>query len=462
MTSWSKVSLIDAGRFDPATAYAAVNRIRLDDQRPHVYRTHDYGKTWREIVRGLPDNAPVNAVREDPVRRGLLFAGTERAVFVSFDDGDDWQALRLNMPATSIRDLVVHGDDVVVGTHGRSFWILDDITPLRQLGPQVAQAEALLFKPQVAYRVRRNVNTDTPLPPEEPTAQNPPDGAILNYYLKSAAAGPMTLEVFDAKGSLVRRFASTDPPEPVKAKQLDIPTYWIRPPRALPTGAGMQRFVWDLHYAPPPGARRSYPIAAIYGDTPSEPLGPAVLPGTYTVKLTAQGRSFSQPLVVKMDPRVPTAPDALAQQFALALRCYEGVGKVQATLKQVRTLRAKVREARERVEQKRGAAPVAASLTELDKKASALEGQALGGRRGFASADGAKGAPSLTRVNGQLLQLLQLVEGADAAPTPQAVAAALQTHKALDALLERWSELRERDLKAVNDQLRRAELPVIN
>src|SRR5438132_9224994 len=195
MTSWSKVSLIDAGRFDPDTAYAAVNRIRLDDQRPHVYRTHDGGATWKEIVHGLPEDAPVNVVREDPVRRGLLFAGTEQAVFVSFNDGDEWQPLRLNMPVTSIRDLVIHDDDVVVGTHGRSFWILDDITPLRQLDSQVAASDAHLFRPQVAYRVRWNLNTDTPLPPEEPTAKNPPDGAILNYCLKSASPGPVTLEV---------------------------------------------------------------------------------------------------------------------------------------------------------------------------------------------------------------------------------------------------------------------------
>src|ERR1051325_1414038 len=166
MTAWSKISIIDAGRFAANTAYAAINRIRLDDQRPHIYRTHDGGKTWKEIVRGLPDNAPVNAVREDPVRRGLLFCGTERAVFVSFNDGDDWQPLRLNMPATSIRDLVVHEDHVVVGTHGRSFWILDDITPLRQISAQTAAADAFLFKPQTAYRVRWNQNTDTPLPQE--------------------------------------------------------------------------------------------------------------------------------------------------------------------------------------------------------------------------------------------------------------------------------------------------------
>ncbi len=205
LTAWSKVSVMDAGRFDADTAYAAVNRIRLDDMRPHVYRTHDGGKTWKEIVQGLPENAPVNAVREDPVRRGLLYAGTERAVFVSFDDGEHWQSLRLNMPATSIRDLVIHDDDLVVGTHGRSFWILDDLTPLRQLDARVAEADAHLFKPQTAIRVRWNVNTDTPLPPEEPAGQNPPDGAILNYHLKADASGPVTLEIFDQDNILFRR-----------------------------------------------------------------------------------------------------------------------------------------------------------------------------------------------------------------------------------------------------------------
>ena len=180
--SWSKISQIDASHFDVNTAYVAVNRIRLDDQKPHIYRTTDGGTTWQEIVTGLPDG-PVNTVKEDPQRAGLLFAGTELAVFYSLNDGNSWQSLRLNMPATSIRDLVIHNDDVVVGTHGRSFWILDDITPLRQLGPLVRNSTAFLFAPQVAYRVKRNVNTDTPLPPEEPAGQNPPDGAIINYFL---------------------------------------------------------------------------------------------------------------------------------------------------------------------------------------------------------------------------------------------------------------------------------------
>src|SRR5207245_2438272 len=232
VTAWSKISLIEAGRADADTAYAAVNRIRLDDQKPHIYRTHDGGATWKEIVRGLPDDAPVNVVREDRVRKGLLFAGTERAVFVSFNDGDDWQSLRLNMPATSIRDLVVHDDDLVVGTHGRSFWILDDISPLRELSAKAAESDAWLFRPRLTYRVRRDQNTDTPLPPEEPAGQNPPDGAIIYYSLKSTPKEPITLEIFDSAGKLVRRYSSAGKPEPIES-DLNVPLYWMRPPASL-------------------------------------------------------------------------------------------------------------------------------------------------------------------------------------------------------------------------------------
>ena len=455
LTAWSKVSLMDAGRFDAATAYAAVNRIRLDDQRPHIYRTHDGGKTWQEIVRGLPDNAPVNVVREDPGRRGLLFAGTERAVFVSFNDGDDWQPLRLNMPATSIRDLVIHDDDVVVGTHGRSFWILDDITPLRQLTPEVAAAPAHLFRPQVAYRVRWNMNPDTPLPPEEPSGRNPPDGAIIDFHLRAKALGPVTLEIFDDKDRLVRRYASTDKPEPVTAKELDIPTYWIRPPQILQSDAGAHRFVWDLHYPPPEGVKRSYPIAAIYRDTPSVPQGPWVLPGTYTVKLTVAGRSYTQPLTVKMDPRVRTRPEGLAQQFELSMETYEGMGRTHQALEQLRQLRKEVQDRRQRAEK----GPVADALTALDEKAAALEGTGPARRR-----RGGRGPaePSLTRLQGELSTLLEVLQGADAAPTSQAVTAAGAAQRTLTRLLERWQELQTKDVKDVNEQLRKAKLPLLS
>src|SRR5437868_11163356 len=245
LTPWSKVAQMDASHFDTTTVYAAVNRFRLDDLHPYIYRTHDAGKTWQKIVSGIAENDPVNTVREDPERKGLLLAGTERTVYVSFDDGDHWQSLRLNLPATSIRDLVIHHDDIVVGTHGRSFWILDNVTPLRQLNPQVAVSDVHLFTPQLTYRMRRNNNTDTPLPPEEPAGQNPPAGAMLDYYLRSAASAPVVLEISDEAGKLVRRFWSADKPEPVNEKELVVPAYWVRPPQLPSAEPGMHRFVWD-------------------------------------------------------------------------------------------------------------------------------------------------------------------------------------------------------------------------
>jgi hypothetical protein len=299
LTPWSKVSQLDASHFDDQTVYAAINRFRLDDLKPHIYRTHDGGATWTEIVRGLPDG-PVNTVREDPVRKGLLFAGTETAVYISFNDGDDWAPLRLNMPATSIRDLVVHENDVVVGTHGRSFWILDDIAPLRQVSVEAIAAPAHLFSPSEVYRYPRNTNTDTPLPPEEPAGKNPPDGAILYYHLRSA--GLVTLEVADSNGTVVRQFSSTDR-APAEPAGLNIPTYWIRPFQPLSGEAGLHRFVWDLH-GPPREARSrgEYPISAIVHDTPGS-QGEWMPPGVYTVRLTAAGQTLTQKLTVKPDPR---------------------------------------------------------------------------------------------------------------------------------------------------------------
>lgn len=470
LTAWSKVSLMDAGHFDASTAYAAVNRIRLDDQRPHIYRTHDAGQTWIEIVQGLPDNAPVNVVREDPVRRGLLFAGTERAVFVSFNDGDDWQPLRLNMPATSIRDLVIHDDDVVVGTHGRSFWILDNITPLRQLNLEVAASEVHLFRPQVAYRVRWNQNPDTPLPPEEPAGKNPPDGAMIDYYLKSVVSGPVTLEILDGKNNLVRRYASTDKPEPVNEKELDVPTYWIRPTSILSAEAGSHRFVWDLHYPPPSGSARTYPISAIIHDTPSEPLGPWALPGIYTVRLTANGRSYTQPLIVKMDPRVTTPPEGLEQQYALSMQCYQGMQDIhQATeagrklreqLKTLRELLAKVKKDEKQSNDTETppspGAPNSQAIESFDEKLADLLGAERPRRRGGRRRTSDQEKPTLSRIGGDLGTLLEILQGADVSPTTQAVKSCAETKKNLDDLLARWSELKSKDLPALNAQIRQA------
>jgi len=449
LTAWSKVSLMDAGRFDADTAYAAINRIRLDDMRPHIYRTHDGGKTWKEIVRGLPDNAPVNAVREDPERKGLLFAGTERAVHVSFNDGDDWSPCRLNMPATSIRDLVIHGDDVVVGTHGRSFWILDNIAPLRQLDDKVAGAKAHLFRPPVTYRVRWNTNTDTPVPPDEPAGKNPPDGATIDYCLKDASAGPVTLEILDSKGQLVRRFSSNDRPEPVDEKSLSIPTYWIRSPQVLSAAAGPHRFVWDLHYTPLEGGRGRYPMTAVYKDTPLEPTGPWVHPGQYTVRLTVGGSTLEQPLTIKMDPRVKTAAEGLAKQFELSMQCYDGIRQARETLAQIQKLRSQIANV-----QAKAPAEVAAALAELDKAAASLAGAARGGPgRPRASSE-----RSLSGVSQEMSQLLHLLQGADAAPTATAVVACEQVEKAHRELAARWSELLQKDVNTINERLGKAGL----
>jgi photosystem II stability/assembly factor-like uncharacterized protein len=299
---WTKVSQLDASHFDDGSAYAAINSIRIDDLKPHIFRTHDNGATWTEIVRGLPDG-PINVVREDPARKGLLFAGSELAVYFSFNDGDDWQPLRLNMPATSIRDLVIHEEDLVAGTHGRGFWILDDISPLREMSAAIASAGAHLFAPRPTYRFPRDTNTDTPLPPEEPAGKNPPDGAILYYYLKSAAAGPVMLEVLDSSSKVVAHFSSEDKAPPANPA-LDVPTYWLRPFQPLAAGAGMHRFIWDLHGSPSGRGGRGGepPISAVYMDTPVNE-GAWMPAGSYTVKLTVGGQSYTQPLTVKPDPR---------------------------------------------------------------------------------------------------------------------------------------------------------------
>lgn len=344
---WSKISQIDAGHFDKNVAYIAVNRIRLDDQRPHIFRTKDGGKTWQRIVKGLP-NEPINTVREDPKKKGLLFAGSENATYVSFDDGENWQTLRLNMPATSIRDLVIKDDDIVVGTHGRSFWILDDITPLRQISTDLAQNESILYKPQDTYRVRWSTYSDTPITQEEPQGQNPPDGAIINYYLKEKTKTPVILEIFDVSGKSVRRFSSED--KPYDVPDLNIPLYWIRPQQILSADAGSHRFMWDLHYAPlnlPP----VYPISAVYQNTAPDFTSPWVMAGVFTAKLTVNGKTYSHYFTVKMDPRVKTSPIDLKTQHDLSMICYEGRIKIQTELAKMKDLRQRIRMTEEGMKQ---------------------------------------------------------------------------------------------------------------
>ncbi|HEY9179656.1 MAG TPA: hypothetical protein VIO32_02990 [Candidatus Baltobacteraceae bacterium] len=316
--AWNKITQIDPSHFDRNTAYVSVSRFRLDDLRPYIYRTHDGGRHWTPITNGLPDDSPANTVREDPVRRGLLFAGTERTVYVSYDDGGRWSSLQLDLPSTSIRDLVVHDDDIVVGTHGRSFWILDDIEPLREYAASMRTVSAAhLFKPATAYRLRRDTWTDTPLPPEEPAGENPPDGAIIDYYLPQDAHGPLTLSIYDGSGKLVRAYSSTDKPAPIDP-EITVPTYWVRPSRIPSASAGMHRFLWNYRYPEPKALGYDYPISAIPHDTPRAPQGVLALPGRYTVKLRVDGRTYTQPLTLKMDPRVHVTSAELRSQFTMA------------------------------------------------------------------------------------------------------------------------------------------------
>ena len=431
ITSWSKISLMDAGHFDANTAYAAVNRIRCDDMHPHIYKTHDGGKTWKEIVNGLP-NDPINIIREDPKRKGLLFAGSERSVYVSFDDGEHWQSLRLNMPATSIRDLVIKNDDIVVGTHGRSFWILDDITPLRQLTSQLISQSTILYKPQTSYRVRWNMNTDTPLPQEEPAGQNPPDGAIIDYYLKEKAKN-VTLQIIyqygkpyitDIPGKIICSYNSNDTPYNIPA--VNIPIYWIRPQQTLSAEAGSHRFLWDMKYTAlnvPP----SYPIAAIYNNTAPGQTAPWVMPGTYIARLIVDGKTYDQSFEIIMDPRVKTSVAGLQKQHDLSLQCYEGRKECMQILEKIRLYRMMLRG-----QMTNPPVTVADELSKKDKVAAALENTPAGSME-----------QSFTKLNGSFTSIFNILQESDSTPTVQTINTLTEAQKQFQVLQTKWLVLKK-------------------
>jgi hypothetical protein len=439
LTPWSKVTQLEASHFDDQSAYASVSRFRVDDRRPYIYRTHDGGKTWQLITAGLPDDAPIDTVREDPVRKGLLFAGSETSVWMSFDDGDHWQSLQLNLPHTSIRDLWIHESDLIVATHGRSFWILDDITPLRQIGEQTLRSSAFLFKPAPGYRVRRDTNSDTPLPPDEPAGENPPNGVIIDYFLAQPAAGPVTIEILDAKGNLVRRYSSTDQREFTESelKALPIPPYWVRIPQTLPASAGLHRWVWDLHATPPDSLRHGFPISAIPFNTPRLPNGVRVLPGTYTAKLTANGVSQTTSLTITMDPRVKASPADLAQQFEMETELASMLARSTKAIRQARSVREQIEKLSS---QPGGPLPVARRV--LDKKVS----DALG------SEQPDENAGALDPVNRKVSALYLDVDSADAAPTAAQQAALAVIRSDFSRALERWNAVIE-DISGLNIRL---------
>lgn len=329
LAPWSKVSVIDASPFDPGEAYAAIDRHRLDDLTPIIYKTKDYGKHWTRADRGISAGSFVRTVRSDLKKLGLLYAGTETGVFVSFDDGDYWQSLNLNLPTVAVHDLAMHGNDLVAGTHGRAIWILDDLTPLQQLSPTVLSQEASLARPQPVIRIRRSENRDTPLPPEEPQGVNPPSGAIIDYFLSSTPASPITLEIADNLGNIVRRFSSdAQAPSPEQVYFMDE---WRPRFEPLTVHAGLNRFVWDMHYTPPPTVRYDYTIAAIAGQgTVREPEGPLALPGKFTATLTVGSHSYTQPLELVMDPRIRVQSSALKDQWTLAIEIWNTMADADA------------------------------------------------------------------------------------------------------------------------------------
>ena len=453
LTPWSKVTQISASKFDDSTAYISVSRFRINDLHPYIYRTRDGGVTWSVISGGLPENSPVDTVREDPVRKGLLFAGTETAVWMSLDAGDHWQSLQYNLPHTSMRDLWIKDNDLIVATHGRSFWILDDISALRQVDS--VKGDAYLFKPGDAYRVRRSTYTDTPLPIDEPAGENPPDGAAIDYYLPDSSSGPVTLEILDASGKLVRKYASTDAPYATQeqlAKQL-IPLYWIKMPQTLPAAAGMHRWIWDLRYATPTATSYEYPISAVPHRTPRTPQGPLALPGTYTVRLTANGNVLTETLIVKMDPRIEATPGDLTKLFAVENELASSVNSGAEAALEAHSIREQIGKLAKN-NQPPVPAPVKEQLEKLDKQIASL----LDGVEKSASVEEVAGLDGLSE---ETASLYGQVGQSDAAPTSAQEQAADHTVSELREALPTWERIKTSSIPEVNRALEAAHLPIL-
>ncbi|MFY9802856.1 MAG: hypothetical protein WA211_06415 [Candidatus Acidiferrales bacterium] len=435
VAEWSQISLIEASPHDAGVAYAAVDRHQVDDFSPYIYRTRDGGKTWQKIVADLPAGAYVHAVREDIQRKGLLFAGTELGVFVSFDDGDHWQPLQNNLPVSSIRDLVIHGDDLVVATHGRSFWILDDIAALREWTDTIAAQQAYLFHPARAMRMRRSENRDTPLPLETPVGENPPAGAIFEYFLKSPASGEVILEIHDQQDNLLRRYSSEDqPPEIQEAPE--IQKEWLPRFSPLPKSAGMHRFVWDLRYAPPAAMRHEYSMAAIIeAGTVAEPLGPLALPGEYEVQLKVGGETYKSTFAVEMDPRVKVSREDLVRQLELEQKIAAALAQSADTAQAIAKLRKQLEALQANLSAKPEAKALLQSVTALDQRAQTVQGNP--------EAEYPQMPGGLIGVNGSLGALGVEVGSGDSAPTATSLKVFEDSSKQLDELQTQWKSVQK-------------------
>ena len=444
LTPWSKVGILEASRFDADVVYAAIDRHRLDDLDPHVYRTRDAGKTWTAITRGIPAGSFVNVVREDPERKGLLYAGTETGVFVSFNDGDDWQPLQGNLPNCSVRDISVRRGDLVVATHGRSFWVLDDLSPLRQLDARTAAAPAWLFAPRDAVRLNPAGFQGTPEPKDEPAAENPARGALLDYLLRAPSAAPIVLEVLDAKGAVVRRYASDDAKEPPDLQALRVTEDWVPEAEPPSAAAGLHRVVWDLRYAPAAGLSRSRRAAT----------GVWAPPGRYTVRLTSGGQTLTQALVVRKDSRVAASDEDLVRQFELARRVEADRVRAGSALASAASLRKQ-----SAAVAGKASGEAAAALAAFGKEVDAAAGPAISPEEFYDVSQA--GPTTLLRLVVSLARLQGAIESADAAPTADAVAGFAQRQEALEQGLARWNGLVRTALPKLNATLGAAGLPAL-
>jgi photosystem II stability/assembly factor-like uncharacterized protein len=443
MPEWSTVDLIEASPFDANTAYVAVDRHKLDDFKPYIFKTTDLGKTWAAITNGIPDGAFVHAVREDPKRRGLLYAGTEVGVFVSFDDGAHWQPLQLNLPVTPIHDLVVKDDDLVAATHGRSFWVLDDITPARQLKPQNNQDEMILYQPQTALRLHYPEEFDK----HRPVGDNPPPGAIIDYYFKTEPKGEVTLDILDSTGKIVRHLSSKE------KKEGEQPPEWpdrVERVKIIPAKAGMNRFAWDLRYDDPiqiPGA--------FYSGT--GPKGPLALPGDYQVKLTAGGKSQTTALHLAIDPRTKGAETALQEQFALSMRVKDATSKLHQTVNEIREVKSQVKDLHQRYGEDQRLKPSLDAADALGKKMEEIEQRLV--QVNMKGSEGNLAFPNM--LNERFDSFSHSIEGGDNEPTkPQFEVFQLLSGQ-LDEELKNWAQLKSEDVPKVSTLIKEANLPAL-
>jgi hypothetical protein len=441
---WSMISIIEASPFDEGTAYVAVDRHKLDDFKPYIFKTSDYGKSWTQLTTGIPEGAYVHSVREDPKRKGLLFAGTETGVYVSFNDGQQWQPLQLNLPTTPIHDLIVKNDDLAVATHGRSFWVLDDITPLRQITEETASSDMLLYQPETAVRLHYPEEVDK----RRPVGDNPPAGAVIDYYFAAEPKGEVKLEIYDDRGKLVRSVSSVE-----KKEEGEQPPEWpdqVKPVNTIPAKAGMNRFAWDLRYEAPVKIPNSF-----YSST--GPIGPLVLPGKYEVRLVANGKTLKQPLEVRLDPRIKVSSADLQKEFDLAWKVYESTNQLHTAVNQIRESHAELARLKRRFGNEPRLQPVVLAAKDLDSKMDQIEQGLI--QVNMKGSEANLAFPN--ELNEKFDTFIRSVESADGEPTKQQYEVYEEFNGQLQKLLADWHQVQSRDVQSFNAMIEKYQVPFL-